>query len=66
MTFPTIPIDPPKPNGEGEEDELELGFEGVDEVDESRLLDDGTWRGDEEVGEGEAYARKRWESAKTG
>ena len=46
--FPTIPIDPPKPNREGEEDELEFGFEGVDEADESHLLDDKTC-GDEEV-----------------
>ena len=45
-------MDPPKPNGEGEEGKLEFGFEGVEEADESRLLDDGTC-GDEKGG-GEA------------
>ena len=52
VTFPTIPIDPPKLNGEGEEGKLEFEFEGTDEVDGSCLLDDGTC-GDEKGG-GEA------------
>jgi hypothetical protein len=50
VTFPTIPIDP-KPNGEGEEDKLEFGFENFYEADDSHLLDETCG---EEEGDGEA------------
>ena len=45
----------PKPNGEGEDDKLELGFDGVEEADESHFL----WTYGDEKGGGEAKARRR-------
>jgi hypothetical protein len=46
-----MPIDPPNPNGEGEEDTLGFGFDEFDEAEESRLLNKAC--GDE-GGDGEA------------
>ena len=53
-----MPIDPPKPNREGEDDKLEFGFEELDEADETHesCLLDTSW---DEDGDGEAYARRR-------